>query len=54
MWYLFIESITSSLRVFCNVLAFVVPYAVYKVNQKLHEAGDPPWKRDEEEEEFLD
>ncbi|MFD1171159.1 hypothetical protein [Oceanobacillus picturae] len=33
----------------CTVLAFLVPYAIYKVNQKLHKYGDPPWKKEEKE-----
>lgn len=41
---LFIESITDPLRVVCNLLAFLIPYVVYKINNRLHEHGDPPWK----------
>jgi hypothetical protein len=29
----------------CTILAFAVPYSVYKVNQKLHQYGDPAWKK---------
>jgi len=47
MWQLLIESITEPLRVGCNILAFVVPYAIYKINLRLHEYGDPPWKKDQ-------
>lgn len=50
LWNLFIDSITNWTRVFCNILAFVVPYTIYKINLKLHEHGDPPWKKDEAEE----
>lgn len=46
---LFIESITDPLRIVCNVLAFAIPYSVYKINIRLHEYGDPPWKKDEKE-----
>lgn len=45
MGNLFIQSITEPLRVFCNILAFVVPYVIYKINFRLHEYGDPPWKK---------
>lgn len=31
--------------IFCTMLAFFVPFSVYKINQKLHEYGDPPWKK---------
>ncbi len=40
------ESITEPLRVFCNILAFAVPYVIYKINLRLHEYGDPPWKKE--------
>lgn len=30
-------------------LAFLIPYGIYKINQKLHEAGDPPWKKEQQE-----
>jgi len=49
VWELFIESITDKLRMFCMLLAFAVPYSVYKINNYLHEKGDPPWKRDKAE-----
>ncbi|WP_058304105.1 hypothetical protein [Gorillibacterium timonense] len=29
-----------------TVLAFLIPYAVYRVNQLLHQYGDPPWKKE--------
>lgn len=45
MWHLFIESITDIQRVITNILVFVIPYTVYKVNQRLHKKGDPPWKQ---------
>ncbi|SFE89340.1 hypothetical protein [Alteribacillus iranensis] len=43
-----INSLTDWLRLFCTFLAFAVPYAVFKINKKLHDFGDPPWKRSEE------
>lgn len=42
---LFVQSVTDPLGVTCNILAFVVPYLIDKINVKLHEIGDPPWKR---------
>lgn len=41
-----INSITDWLRLFCTFLVFAIPYTVHKVNKKLHDYGDPPWKRD--------
>ncbi|MGZ0050478.1 hypothetical protein [Brevibacillus gelatini] len=26
------------------LLAFLIPFLVYKVSNKIHEWGDPPWK----------
>lgn len=46
MGHLLIESITEPLRVFCNILAFVIPFVINKINHRLHQWGDPPWKRD--------
>lgn len=45
---LFIQSITDPLRVACNLLAFVIPYVVYRINTHLHQIGNPPWKSEEE------
>ncbi|HLR71072.1 MAG TPA: hypothetical protein VK085_06535 [Pseudogracilibacillus sp.] len=50
MWNLFMESITDKLRVFCTILAFIIPYGIYKINNRLHEYGDPPWKKKEAKE----
>lgn len=41
----------DTLMFICMSLAFLIPYFIYKVNQKLHEHGDPPWKKEEQEEE---
>lgn len=49
MWALFYESITDILRLTCTGLAFLIPYIIYKVNRLLHDYGDPPWKKDEQE-----
>src|SRR5699024_12280200 len=35
------------LSIFCNILVFVIPYFVYKINNRLHEYGDPSWKRED-------
>jgi len=47
MWNLVVEYITDWLRVICTILAFVIPYGVYKINQRLHDYGDPAWKKQE-------
>ncbi|GGN54432.1 MULTISPECIES: hypothetical protein [Oceanobacillus] len=48
MWSMITERIPSLLGVFCTVLAYLIPLSIYKVNQKLHEDADPPWKKEEE------
>jgi len=47
MGNMFIQSITDFLRVVCNILAFVIPYVIYKINVHLHKVGDPPWKAED-------
>jgi len=47
MMNLLIQSITDPLRIACNILAFIIPYIIYKINIYLHEIGDPPWKTKE-------
>lgn len=34
----------------CTILSFLIPFLVYKVNQKLHEYGDPTWKKEDQKE----
>ncbi|WP_377559037.1 hypothetical protein [Ornithinibacillus salinisoli] len=41
------ERVPSMIGIFCTLLAFLVPYVIYKVNQKFHREADPPWKREE-------
>ena len=38
--------VPSGLILLCAFLSFMVPYLIYKVNTKLHEYGDPPWKKE--------
>src|SRR5699024_5288880 len=35
------------LSIFCNILVFVIPYFVYKINNRLHEYVDLSWKRED-------
>lgn len=37
----------DKLVLYCTLIAFFLPLITYKVNQKLHEQGDPPWKKEE-------
>ncbi|WP_196493746.1 hypothetical protein [Ornithinibacillus caprae] len=47
MWQMIVERMPSLLGWFCTLLAFLVPYVTYKINQHLHRTADPPWKREE-------
>ena len=46
---LFIGFLPGKLILICTIIAFVVPYSVYKINEKLHEDGDPAWKKADRE-----
>ncbi|WP_274654412.1 hypothetical protein [Paenibacillus humicola] len=45
MWSAIIGVLPSGTILFCTILSFAVPFCVYRVNRKLHEDGDPPWKK---------
>ncbi|GAB3800380.1 hypothetical protein [Virgibacillus kimchii] len=45
MWDNLISNLSDGMTVLCTILAFVIPYIIYKINQKLHAIGDPPWKK---------
>ncbi|MBP1970451.1 hypothetical protein J2Z83_002572 [Virgibacillus natechei] len=47
MWESMLGRLPQNLVIVCTVLTFLVPYSVYKINQKLHKYGDPPWKKDD-------
>lgn len=49
MWNLLQESMANGLIVTCTILAFVIPYAIDKLNTMLHNYGDPPWKKEDAE-----
>ncbi|WP_197046718.1 hypothetical protein [Oceanobacillus salinisoli] len=47
MWNQIMERMPTTLGWIFTVLAFLIPYGTYKINQKLHKSGDPPWKKEE-------
>ena len=51
MWENLIGRLPEKLILLCTVLSFLIPYLIYKINQKLHKYADPPWKKDEGENE---
>lgn len=34
----------TNMIIFSALLSVFVPWAFYKINQKMHQYGDPPWK----------
>src|SRR5699024_7359882 len=47
IWFFF-EGPINWLSIFCNILVFVIPYTIYKINNKLHQYGDQSWKKGEQ------
>lgn len=45
MWDTLMGFLPNNLVLLCTILSFVIPYLIYKINQKLHEYGDPSWKK---------
>ncbi|WP_164824271.1 hypothetical protein [Paenibacillus elgii] len=33
----------------CAFLSWAIPYTIYRINRKLHELADPPWKKEEQD-----
>ncbi|MGY0694615.1 hypothetical protein ACW2QC_17850 [Virgibacillus sp. FSP13] len=47
MWKDILGLLNETTLIVCAVLAFLVPFITYKINRKLHNFGDPPWKKEE-------
>lgn len=47
MWNVVVDRIPGGLAIFCTILAFAIPFTLYKVNQFMHKKYDPPWKDEE-------
>lgn len=45
MKQLIIDRIPSILTMICTIFAYIIPVGVYKINKKIHENYDPPWKQ---------
>ncbi|WP_166554457.1 MULTISPECIES: hypothetical protein [Clostridia] len=43
-WSSFLPSIETFIY---TSLAFIIPLVIFKINQKFHKYGDPPWKKEE-------
>jgi hypothetical protein len=50
MWTEIMERMPSWNILFYTFLSFAIPWTVFRVNQSLHKAGDPPWKENSPQE----
>ncbi|WP_176142499.1 hypothetical protein [Halobacillus hunanensis] len=48
MWDNIVGRFPTTMIIICTALSFAVPMAVYKVNQAIHQHGDPPWKKNKD------
>ncbi|WP_202925672.1 hypothetical protein [Virgibacillus sp. MSP4-1] len=46
MWSVIVERLPDGLSISGIILSYVIPFLTFKINEKLHEAGDPPWKKE--------
>ncbi|WP_162840586.1 MULTISPECIES: hypothetical protein [Gracilibacillus] len=49
MWKPLLGVLPEYLILVCTILALLIPYVIYKINQQLHKYGDPPWKAKSDE-----
>jgi len=40
------DVLQNRMVIVCTILTLVIPYSINFINRKMHEVGDPPWKRD--------
>lgn len=48
MSFKYIGTVPPYLTFLGTILAFLIPYLLYKINSKIHELGDPPWKKNKQ------
>lgn len=51
MWRFIAEHMPSGLTLLCTALCAIVPAIAYRINKRLRELTDPPWKRQQKSEE---
>ncbi|RHW35801.1 hypothetical protein D1B33_11910 [Lysinibacillus yapensis] len=44
------ERFPGMFTVICTLLAYMIPFTIYKINQKIHLKLDPPWKQGDNKE----
>jgi len=47
MWQTIHSYMPSGLTWICAMLSWLIPYGMYRINKKLHQLGDPPWKKED-------
>lgn len=45
MWERIVGRLPSNMIMFSAILSVVIPMVIYKLNQKIHQYGDPPWRK---------
>jgi hypothetical protein len=45
MWEAIFGRFPSNMILINAILSVLIPLSIYKINQKLHKYGDPPWKK---------
>jgi hypothetical protein len=48
MWERIVGRLPSNFILFSAVISVLLPLLFFKINQKLHDYGDPPWKKNKE------
>lgn len=43
-----LNRLQDKIVIICTILTFLVPYVINFINRKMHQAGDPPWKKEDE------
>ncbi|WP_332645676.1 hypothetical protein [Lysinibacillus sp. 54212] len=46
MWNIVADRFPGILTIICTILAYAIPFSIYKINQKLHKDNNPPWKNE--------
>lgn len=49
MWSEVLYALQDKMVMVCTVLAFLIPFMMNLVNERMHEAGDPAWKKGDKE-----
>lgn len=49
MMKIIVAHLPTPFTLFFTLLAFVIPYTTYKINQTIHKQIDPPWKMEEDQ-----